>query len=448
MQPPTLQLLSPLTALTACLYLLSPGTADAATTYVDTLEVLNCNDSGAGSLRRAVQTAPSGSLIDLTGLACRRIDLTSGAIEVLQDDLTLKGRGYSATTIDGGLTTSVLRHSGAGRLTLHGLTVQRGFHHAAGEAYGGCVYSQGAVELRHARVRWCRALSDNGESEGGAVYAEGPLRVFYSRVLGNTAYHAAGLRTLDRLRVHHSWISSNNSPIGRGGGAFADKGMELTNATFSGNKGGAIRAFEDTVIANSTISGNRSRNTPTLWIGPDGAAQVGASAVIINSTVSGNTANRSIVRFSGFPNSITNSTIAFNDMYAYPTEAGCPPSAVEVLDPQSPLHLDSTIIANNTCYGEPYTDLWIFWPGTPNVVGANNLVMRSYGIALPPDTLHSDPMLKPLAANGGPTRTHALPAYSPAVDSGNNAAGLPHDQRGSGFPRVQGEQADIGAYER
>ena len=43
MQPPTLQLLSPLTALTACLYLLSPGTADAATTYVDTLEVLNCN---------------------------------------------------------------------------------------------------------------------------------------------------------------------------------------------------------------------------------------------------------------------------------------------------------------------------------------------------------------------------------------------------------------------
>jgi len=449
MQTPTLRLLPPLTALAACVYLLFPGTADAATTYVDTLQVLNCNDSGAGSLRRAVRTAPSGSLIDLTGLACRRIDLTGGAIEVMQDDLTLKGRSISATTIDGGLATSVLRHTGAGWLTLHGLTVQRGFHHAAGEAYGGCVYSQGAVELRHARVRWCRALSDDGESEGGAVYAEGPLRVFYSRVLGNTAYHAAGLRTLDRLRVHHSWISSNNSPIGRGGGAYADKGMELTNATFSGNKGGAIRTFGGaTVIANSTFSGNRSRNTPTLWIGPDGGTQVGGSAEIINTTVSGNTANRGIVTLSGFPNSITNSTIAFNDMYAYPTRAGCPPSAVEVIDPQSPLHLDSTIIANNTCYGEPYSDLSIFWPGTPNVVGANNLVMRPYGVALPPDTLHSDPMLEPLAANGGPTHTHALRPSSPAVDSGNNAAGLPRDQRGSGYPRVQGEQADIGAYER
>jgi hypothetical protein len=436
-----------LTSLAACLYLLFPGTAHAATTYGDTRAVLNCNDSGAGSLRQAVLTAPSGSLIDLTGLTCRRIDLTSGAIKVGQDDLTLKGRSISSITIDGGLTSSLFRHSGSGRLTLDGLTVQRGFHHAAGEAFGGCVYSKGAVELRHARVRWCRALSEGGQSQGGAVYAEGPLRVVYSQVLGNTAFHAAGLRTLDRLRVHHSRICSNHSPRGQGAAALADKGMNITNATFSENTGGAIRAFAGaTVIASSTISGNQGA-MPALWIGPDNDG-AGTSAELINTTVSGNRSGRGVVRFTGVANSIVNSTIAFNDMYEFTTGAGCAPSAIEVVDPKSPLHLDSSIIGNNTCNGEPYTDLWIFWPDTPNVVGANNLVMRSYGIELPSDTLHADPRLEPLAENGGPTRTHALSPYSPAVDSGNNAAGLSYDQRGSGFPRVQGEQADMGAYER
>ena len=36
---------------------------------------------------------------------------------------------------------------------------------------------------------------------------------------------------------------------------------------------------------------------------------------------------------------------------------------------------------------------------------------------------------------------------SPAVDAGSNLAGLSFDQRGDGFPRVVGAQADIGAFE-
>jgi hypothetical protein len=56
-------------------------------------------------------------------------------------------------------------------------------------------------------------------------------------------------------------------------------------------------------------------------------------------------------------------------------------------------------------------------------------------------------MLLPLADNGGPTRTHALRAGSPAEDAGNNASGDPSDQRGTGFPRVIGPSADIGAFE-
>src|SRR5262249_49120103 len=50
-----------------------------------------------------------------------------------------------------------------------------------------------------------------------------------------------------------------------------------------------------------------------------------------------------------------------------------------------------------------------------------------------------------LSNNGGPTAT-CLPG-APAIDHGVNAAGSMWDQRGSGFSRVIGPQADIGALE-
>src|SRR5262249_17214072 len=48
---------------------------------------------------------------------------------------------------------------------------------------------------------------------------------------------------------------------------------------------------------------------------------------------------------------------------------------------------------------------------------------------------------------GGPTRTHALLAGSPAINKGLNGSSLAFDQRGPGFARVVGLAADIGAFE-
>ncbi|MBP7475841.1 MAG: Ig-like domain repeat protein, partial [Pyrinomonadaceae bacterium] len=72
------------------------------------------------------------------------------------------------------------------------------------------------------------------------------------------------------------------------------------------------------------------------------------------------------------------------------------------------------------------------------------------------NNLTGDPMLGPLANNGGPTQTHALMPTSPAYDKGN-AFGLTLDQRGAGFPRTinnpsippatGGDNTDIGAFE-
>ena len=58
---------------------------------------------------------------------------------------------------------------------------------------------------------------------------------------------------------------------------------------------------------------------------------------------------------------------------------------------------------------------------------------------------NTDPMLGPLADNGGPTWTMALLPGSPAIDAGDDAAAPPTDQRG--FRRPFGAGVDIGAYE-
>ena len=63
----------------------------------------------------------------------------------------------------------------------------------------------------------------------------------------------------------------------------------------------------------------------------------------------------------------------------------------------------------------------------------------------------ADPLLGPLAANGGPTQTQALLTGSPAIDhGGTSSGGCPAvDQRGQARPDEAGDNGacDIGAYE-
>jgi hypothetical protein len=71
----------------------------------------------------------------------------------------------------------------------------------------------------------------------------------------------------------------------------------------------------------------------------------------------------------------------------------------------------------------------------------------------PGDQWNTDPNLGPLADNGGPTWTHALPEDSPAVDHipyATNGCGTDYitDQRGYGRPSPAAGSCDVGAYEQ
>ncbi len=87
-----------------------------------------------------------------------------------------------------------------------------------------------------------------------------------------------------------------------------------------------------------------------------------------------------------------------------------------------------------------------------NLIGnAAGMANRIFGAADSGDIVGSavqpiDPLLGPLADNGGPTPTLALLPGSPALDAGDPSYPESFDQRGS--PRVAGAGMDIGAYEQ
>jgi hypothetical protein len=216
------------------------------------------------------------------------------------------------------------------------------------------------------------------------------------------------------------------------GGAVFANGFSARDSTISNSYRGIYTRFGNVSIIGSTISGNASYERCTaLRLGLRNGTPA-ATAVIANSTISDNHTDFQYIPPD--PNSsgciyesvtISNSTFAFNSVLK-----GDP--SLYILAPT--VSIESSIIF----------DLSI--PVSVHVSGHNNLIRHSVNPA-PADTITSDPLLLPLADNGGPTRTRALAPGSPAIDAGNNFAALASDQRGSPFQRNAGTRPDIGAFE-
>ena len=444
-----------LNPIAACLAALL-GATDAPATPAHphgAIVVTNCLDSGNGSLRQAVQTGAPGDPIDLTQLTCSQISLTSGRIDVNRD-LLIQGPGPDLLAIDGTHTDRVFNQNGNYTLALYGLKLQHGYSNTFG---GGCVYSKGPLLLNNTVITSCQVLdfAGSGNYLGGAVLANSTLVMINSTLTNNQIYSSLGNGfgggafvdgdvILDHSIVTHNSISNASGGITESGGLDIGGKLLMTYSTISdnavsglanspGSVGGA-RVLGGASISNSTISGNTADG------GVGGLMIYGSAAsqnLIANSTISGNTAASIGGIYARGTTAILDSTVAFNTETTFANGGGLR-LAYSIAD------IQSSIIASNTSAGAPQNiNLGI----SGGVSGANDLIGPSGSVSLPPGTIQSDPLLLPLADNGGPTKTHALGAGSPAIDVGNNSAGLTTDQRGAGFPRIVGPAPDIGAFE-
>ncbi|TWU51875.1 choice-of-anchor Q domain-containing protein [Rubripirellula reticaptiva] len=229
----------------------------------------------------------------------------------------------------------------------------------------------------------------------------------------------------ESLSISNSTLTAN-AATGRGGAIVNgnDANLNLTGSTLSNNRtrddGGGIVNFGTASVVESTISGNSA-----VQDGGGIFSYFYDSLTVRNSTISGNSASGSggaIFNLNGTINvnssTLTNNTASNSGGGIFGTNAG--PTVINVAN---------SIVSGNTA------------PSNPNVSGT--LDSNSSNI------LSGNPLLGPLANNGGPTKTHALLTGSPAIDAGSSSELF--DQRGVprpiDDPVAPGSGTDIGAYE-
>jgi subtilisin-like proprotein convertase family protein len=242
---------------------------------------------------------------------------------------------------------------------------------------GGGVLNEGELTLDHV------VLQDNHASVGGAILSGGTsanLTLRDSTVTHNSADDGGGIYDSSAVsRIERSTISDNTASTSRGGYV-------------------QTLAAGDSVITNSTITGNSASG----GIGGDGISVpiAGAHVVVENSTIG--------------PNGAVSSVTAHDASY---------------------VQLKSTILSRGNAGGTN--------------CGAGSFVSTGYNVASDAscalnqatDQSSTDPLLGPLADNGGPTLTMAPASTSPAIDRGNLNS-LTDDQRGQARPVDMAEIAN------
>ena len=225
---------------------------------------------------------------------------------------------------------------------------------------------------------------------------------------------------------------------------FSTGGLTLRNATLTGSHKsiGAIASGGTVRIENSTITGNHAIEEGSAGDGfGAGIEHLGGSITVVNSTISGNTADQRGGGVGSIANSgsitLIHSTVTGNS--SPDDHAG----GIYVRESGVQLVLQNAIVAGNSASAN--ANCQIVSSQSPAYLGTN-LLADSDCRPRAEDIVAADPVLGPLADNGGPTRTHALLAGSPAIETAVQAcASTPVDQRY--VARPQGSYCDIGAFE-
>ena len=429
-----------------------------------TLTVSSLNDAGPNSLREAITTANTTTEADTILFSVAGSINLDSQLPIIAEPLTIEGD--KQITLDAGNGDDGFFGNGDGfrifrisdsssnliDVTLRGLTLTGG--DAANSAFGG--------------------------TPGGAILSSENLTVTDSTIIGNSAGDGltgifgngqggfdgtrggsgGGIFSSGVLRLINSTVSNNQSGTG-GYGSDALDAAPLADGGYGGN-GGGIYSSGPLTIQRSTISGN------TTGAGGDGAQGTYGSAgggigggihsrstlTIIDSTISGNETRGYYAHGGGVAaqgeTTITFSTVTNNEVSVGMAYGG------GIWNNDDTVTINNSIVAGNTAFS-----------GSPDISPGTGLFDVDYsliGTGVTPDAggignvASDDPLLGPLADNGGPTLTHALLEGSPAIDAGDPNIifnGNDFDQRGAPFVRVfddpvvtTGNGIDIGAVER
>ena len=376
------------------------------------------------SLRAAIQqsnasvgndsiTLPAGTY-DLTLTGVNEDLATTGDLDIT-DHLTINGAGANQTFIDG-LRSDRIFHISKGKTTiLNAITIRNGLadglslnNNVGSGGFGGGIYSEGDLTINDSN------LDRNKAFNGGAA--------IYAVYRGFPVY---GGLTVNRSNFTYS--EANGGPTDGGSGGFGGHiyaegiPINISNSVIKDSistnitgilAGGGIYYMDSTYpphessIVNTTISNNR-----VMSMG--GGVHIALGVMdIINSTVSGNSAyvqGGGVSIDSGATVNIVNTTIAFNSA---PISAGLHDANGRQL-----VTLGDSIVSNNVG-GNCFTNSIGLLTTGNNI---DNDGSCDFSIS------NLDPLLQPLADNGGPGFSHALGNNSPALNQAGTC--LSTDQR-------------------
>jgi hypothetical protein len=400
----------------------------ATNTPAATITVTNGNDSGPGSLRQAILSASSGDTINFAP-CLTAVTLTSSEL-VIHKNLTITGPGADRLTVRRGTNAPAFRifHITLSTVTvsISRLTISNGSEVAdilsGSGGDGGGIRNAGVLTLTDCTISANHAVGTEflGGNGGGVLNENGTMTITRCTISNNSAQYSTG--------------SSGDCARGSGGGILNYSGGSLT-------------------ITNSTISGNSCNIHDFFHLcggaGNGGGIDNGGSMTVRNCTISGNSVGGSgpalgfLSMYGGGIHNygnlqITSSTIAHN------SASGGNGAFGGGIYGSGPTRTDSSIIAlNNAPTGPDFTGAGGLQSLGYNIIGNNADAVIS---SQPTDQIGTpaapiDPLLGPLANNGGPTLTHALQSVSPAINRGDPAP--PQDQRGYGRAGVP----DVGAFE-
>jgi predicted outer membrane repeat protein len=387
----------------------------------------------------------------------------AGAVRVIELDHYLDFTLQRITVRDGFVPAGSENESGAGLLspwfgTLAVIDATFENNHSASvdhDVGGGAIYAGG---LTQAVISGCTFTGNSGSTGGGILSRSTNLTVidsvFYENsatTFGDGQYGNGGGLYIDRMwldaptdfvlcgsvfqsnhaKVHGSAVFSYNL---EGSGATFDRTTFADNDMAESPGGGTGSVYHEGVpllIVRSTFSNNSTGDhAGGLFLGG------GTDATVENCTFTGNTTPGNAGALWAGDGNVTVTSCTFSNNSAdygpvfFKGDAGS-------------IRLTNVVLANNTTQNE-FSALAChetFDDGGGNIQWPETKSNGSADLPCTNGIRFADPALAPLADNGGPTKTMATSAGSPAIDVGGACPSL--DQRG--MPRAG--PCDSGAYE-